>query len=478
MGRVHTPYPPVPWRPRPDQMPVMASLEAHVPNVLVIAPRQWGKDEVFMHAAATDALEIPATYAYCLPQTNQVRRNMWDAVNPRTGVNRIDEVFPESIRLKKLEQQMSVQWPSSQEKKYSSIMFTGSDNYNGLRGMTGYSYTFSEWAFCDPKSLGIIRPIVTANGGYMRFVTTPMGQNHAYTMLLDNANKPGWKCHLITNNVEHPLRRDKAARGIIHTMAHCLSDAKMQEVLEENISLYGPEIGKALTDQEYECSFEEIVPGSFYLDLILRVEREGRILNLAPRLELPVYAAFDLGFTDPTAIWFVQVKDEGWIDIIDYDEITRTSVPEMIPDLKRKPWYYSQLLLPHDGPHHEVTSGTTSEQILTAAGFRVSVMPRTDDGAQIPSVRTLLPRCRFANTPNVKRGLECLRHFHNKAKTEGGHTSWSPKPVHDWSSHGAKAFATLAYFSSDLRSGVNPPMSKMKDPYVSRADYGDAGWMR
>jgi hypothetical protein len=311
--------------------------------------------------------------------------------------------------------------------------------------------------------LGYLRPIVAENGGYMRFITTARGRNHAYQMAMDNQGKPDWAVHILPNSV-----------------THVFSDAQIRAFLEENIQLYGAEVGQALTAQEYECSFDEIVPGSFYLDLLLKIEREGRILPLAPRPELPVYAAFDLGFTDATAIWYVQIKQDGWIDVLDYDEITRTSVPEMIPDIKRKPWYYASLLLPHDGPHHAITSGTTSEQLFTAAGFTVEIMPRTDDATQIPSVRTLLPRCRFASNPAVARGLECLRHFHNKAKTEGGKTSWSPKPVHDWSSHGAKAFATLAYFAPELRSGVEYPKKTMKDPYSS-ASLGyesSGGWMR
>lgn len=470
-------YPPPSWIPRPDQFPVWLDLQRAVPNILVIGHRQWGKDEVFLRGAGLQAIKKPASYVYCLPRTNQVRRNMWEAVNPHTGISRIEETFPSDCRLKKLDQTMTIQMPVYEPEKYSSIAFTGSDNYDGLRGMVGWGYTFSEWAFCDPRALSVIRPIVEGNGGLLRFVTSSFGQNHAYKMLLDNATKPDWRCYLITNNKRHPLLSDPKAKDIIHIQSHRIPEHRMKVILEENIQLYGPDIGQAVTEQEYECSFEEIVPGSYYMDLLLKAEREGRILNMAPRPDLPVYAAFDLGFTDPTSIWFVQIKEDGWVDVVDYDEITRTSIPELIPVLRNKSWYYAELQLPHDGPHHEVTSGTTTEKILTTAGFRVRTMPRTDDGAQIPSVRQLLPRCRFANTRAVQRGLECLRHYHNKAKQDdGGRTSWSPKPVHDWSSHAAKAFATLAYFAPTLTSGVSAPPGKAAQPYQP-LHAGAGGWM-
>ena len=205
-------------------------------------------------------------------------------------------------------------------------------------------------------------------------------------------------------------------------------------------------------------------------------DSDGRVMNLPPRRDLPIYAPFDIGFTDPTAIWYVRLDEAGWYDFIDYDEIMKASVTEWVPDLKAKPWYYGSLLLPHDGPHHEVTSGTTTEKILQAAGFHVQVMPQTSDKAQIPSVRNILPRCRFANTPAVRRGLECLRHYHGTVKREGDRTSHSPKPVHDWSSHACKAMSVFAYFAGELRSGVQPPKKQVAN-LNSSPHAGGTGWM-
>lgn len=474
-------YPPKEWRPRKDQYQLWMDIVRGVPNILAVTHRQYGKDEIFMHGVGDDALNKAATYVYCLPKTVDVRKNMWDAINPHTGVNRIDEAFPEYVRVHKLDQKMMVHWPViGQENKYSTVVFTGSDNHTGLRGQTGFSYNFSEWAFCDPHALAVVRPIVEGNGGRMRFFTTAYGQNHAYKMLLENARKPDWRCYLITNNVEHQLVRDAKAQGVIHLQSHRIPADRMRNILEENIQLYGPEIGKALTDQEYECSFDEIVAGSFYLDLLLVAERERRITRLAHRPEVPVHAFFDIGYTDPTAIWYVRAREDGWFDVIDYDEYTITSAPELVPELRKKAYNYGTLHLPHDGAHHEFTSGDTAESILSRAGFRVEVMPRTDDAQQIPSVRTVIPRCRFNDSPSVRRGLDCLKHFHNKPKMDGAKTSWSPKPYHDWSSHGAKAFATLGYYAPTLQMGrhaENIPQATDKQyrtPYSERS----VGWMR
>lgn len=476
-------FPPLGWAPTPAQIPLWLDLMAGVDNIDAITHRQLGKDELFMKATCIEATKVAANYVYCLPETEHLRKAVWKAVNPDTGIGRIDEAFPEWLRLKRLDNEMIIEIPEldydnecEPTGKKSVVQFVGSDNHKALRGMVARIYNFSEWAFCDPHAMAIVRPIVERNGGKIRRFTTAYGENHAYKMLINNRNKPGHSCHLITNNTIHPLVYSELGVGIKHMQSHQISPDRMNAILEENIDLYGPSIGQAVTEQEYECSFQQIVPGSFYLDLILKMEREGRLMNIAPRPEIPVYAWFDIGYTDPTAIWYVQVKEDGWIDIIDYDEYQLTSIPELIPELKRKPWFYAALQLPHDGPHHEVTSGTTTEKILKAAGFTVQVMPRTDDSQQIPSVRSLFPRCRFNNIPNVKRGLDALRHYHNKVKKEGDRISTSIKAVHDWSSHGCKAFATGAYFAPELRTGVQPPKKPYKDIYGS--GQGASSWMR
>lgn len=457
------------WTPRPWQVPVLRDLERNVPNILVICHRRFGKTSLMLQDVRRRAALKQGNYFFMMPQTEQVRKTIWNdkvASGERRIFSELNTVLAGPPRENEMTVDLKVIKQTGEEKTYaytgetSRLQFTGSDNHRSLRGSGGYGWYLDEWAYCDPQALATIRPIIVENKGYIRFLTTPCGKNHAYKMMEEFQGKPGWAVHYL------PVSVTKAID------ANALRDVQL-----EYMSLYGPEVGRALYEQEYECSFEEIVPGSFYLDLLLKAERERRIINMAPRPDLPVYAAFDLGFTDPTSIWFVQLKEDGWVDIIDYEEITRTSIPELIPVLRNKPWYYAELQLPHDGPHHEVTSGTTTEKILTTAGFRVRTMPRTDDGAQIPSVRQLLPRCRFANTASVQRGLDCLRHYHNKAKQEaGGRTSWSPRPVHDWSSHGAKAFATLAYFAPTLTSGVKAPPGKAAQPYQPSMS-GVGGWM-
>ncbi|MGH9317130.1 MAG: hypothetical protein ACRD1P_08490 [Thermoanaerobaculia bacterium] len=427
------------WTPRPHQMAVWADLEAGIENLLLVGHRRWGKDEVGLGDCAVRAARKPANYFYCLPQQEHTRRAIWTSINPHTGVRRVDEAFPAGFRVGPFKEQEMALEVRSAGGKVSRIQFLGSDNYDAIVGGSPYGVYFSEWSIADPQALAILRPIVAENGGFMRFLTTPRGRNHVYRQMNDMRGKPGWAVHYATVN----------DTGIF-------TAEKLAAIRAENISLYGPEVGDSLFRQEYYCTFEEVTPGSYYVDLLLRAEKQGRVGDLVYSPEEPVYAAFDLGWADATAIWYAQVRKDNWVDIIGYAEFHRMSVPDMITEeLRKRPWSYAALLLPHDARQHQITSGVTAEDILTRNGFACYVMPQTDDNAQIQSVRMLLPRCNF-NAEECDRGLTCLRAFHQRYKHDhlDNKIEWRPNPVHDWSSHAAKALATLAYFAPTLRRGA------------------------
>jgi phage terminase large subunit len=454
-------------------------MEAELENILVIGHRRFGKDELGLNDCAVRASKKPANYLYMLPEGEHVRRSIWTALNPHTGRRRIDESFPEGFRVgPPKEQEMVINVHAMRADKSrvfmsgpqvqhyrSMVQFMGSDNYDAIVGASPYGLYFSEWSLADPQALAMLRPVIAENGGYTRFLTTARGKNHAWKQL-KNKGMSNWGVHLLS---------------VGDTKA--IPQSKLDEARLEAIDLYGPDVGEALFQQEYYCSFEEIVPGSFYVDLLIRMAKAGRLREITPVLEMPVYAAFDIGYTDAMAIWYFQVHENNEIDFIGYDEFQRTSVPELIPIIKQRSGFIGACLLPHDARQHQVTSGVTVETQLTQAGYTCYVMPQTDDSAQIPSCRQLLPRSNI-DPVACARGLTCLRHFHNKPKTEkGGGITWSPRPVHDWSSHAAKAFATAAFFAPSLARGVKGGRyAALNDFWTTDRQPssmgGGQGWMR
>jgi len=444
------------WTPRPYQLPIWAALERGIRYVLVVAHRRFGKDDLGLHWTAVAATQRAANYFYMLPEAEHVRTAIWTALNPGTGARRMDEAFPEWWRNGPLlDQEMTVRAQSG-----ARIKFMGSDNYNSIVGSGPVGLIFSEWALADPQAFALLRPIIVQAKGWCLFLTTPRGKNHVWGMLQEFAKDDECAAFVIP-----------ASQTDVYTAEEL---AKEHSAL---VALYGPEVGGSLYRQEYECAFEDVVPGSLYADLIEAADKDGRIVDLAVDLGEPVHVAWDLGYSDAMALWYAQVRPSGWVDLIGYEEYRKKSIPDMIHILRAHPYNYGNMLLPHDADQHHVTANLTSRDLLTRAGFLCQVAPRTDDFVQVQSVRMLLPRCTFSQT-DTERGVTCLKAFHVKEMKDK--RDWSMKAVHDWASHGAKSFAALAHFAPMLRGGAkNKPVVTLTDGdrpiYEGRTNLG---WMR
>ena len=85
------------WLPRPYQVPMWQAFDSGAKRAFLLWHRRAGKDDNGLHYTAKAAITTPATYWYMLPQQNQVRRAIWDAVNPHTGLRRVREAFPDPI---------------------------------------------------------------------------------------------------------------------------------------------------------------------------------------------------------------------------------------------------------------------------------------------------------------------------------------------------------------------------------------------
>ena len=127
------------WHPRPDQMKLWSYLEKGGKRAVEVAHRRWGKDDVALHFTAKESQKKVGNYWHMLPEYGQGRKAIWNAINPRTGLKRIDEAFPEAIRSKTLSQEMYIEFRNG-----SSWQVVGSDNYNSIVGAPPIGIVLSE----------------------------------------------------------------------------------------------------------------------------------------------------------------------------------------------------------------------------------------------------------------------------------------------------------------------------------------------
>jgi len=424
------------WEPRPHQDALWNYLQSGGTRAMAVWHRRAGKDEICLHHAAVSAMKRTGNYWHCLPEYNQARKAIWTAVNPHTGIRRIDEAFPLELRDNTNDHEMFLRL-----KMGSTWQLIGSDRYDATVGAGVAGITYSEWALANPSAWAYHRPMVEENNGWAAFITTPRGRNHAKAMF-DHASKtPNWFCERLT---------------ALDTKT--LSATQLQEALEEYQALYGQDVGSAQFQQEYMCDWHAAILGAFYALEMAQVRNENRVAEIDAIPSEPVHRAWDLGVGDDTSIWWSQSVG-GQLFILDHYASSGVGLEHyasVIEDRhKTYGWKHGDDYVPHDAKIKEWGSGRTRVETMQSMGLRPMLVPHhsLDDG--INAVRRTLPLCVF-HPRTETGGLDALEQYRREWDDEK--KAFRANAVHDWTSHPADSFR---YLSMAWRKA---PPRKVKEP--------------
>jgi len=423
------------WEPRDDQMDLWEYLQGGGLRAVECAHRRWGKDEIALHYTACTSQERIGNYWHLLPQFNQCRKAIWEAVNPHTGKLRIDEAFPDEIRAGIRNTDMMIPLKSG-----STWQVVGSDNFDALVGSPPIGIVFSEYALSDPRCWAYLSPILEENGGWAAFISTSRGDNH-FKKLVDFARiTAGWFCQI--------LPADKTP---------VFTAQRLEEIRMELIGTFGPEIGEAMFQQEYFCSFQGAILGAYYAKQMLQARKDGRITRVPHAAGSEVYTFWDLGVDDSMTIWFLQVVGKEF-RFIDYYENSGMGLAHYAKVLKEKPYVYGDHYMPHDAAVREMSSGENAKsraEVAEELGIRpvkIVQRARNTDAVMmgIEACRNILSQCWFDEVKCAKgiSALEGYRAEYNEEKKV-----LSNNPLHDHCSHGADAFRTFAVGYAEKTKG-------------------------
>ena len=202
------------------------------------------------------------------------------------------------------------------------------------------------------------------------------------------------------------------------------------------------------------------VEGAIFGEQMKQAQLEGRITDVPYNRTRPVETVWDLGFGDPTAIWFVQPYD-GWFHFIDYLEGNHLEIADYVIQLQNKRYVYGLDWVPHDAVdtiiHHNMAGADKSmsiEQLMRRAGRKPRLIPKMLITDQINAARTIFPQCRF-DLQKCTDGLQALRHYKWPSLSEQAQLDTDPrgiqspgpvqrKPLHNWASHASSAFCGAA----------------------------------
>jgi phage terminase large subunit len=408
--------------------------------------RRAGKDAFALNRTAVAAFERVGTYWHMLPQANQARKAIWDAVDEFTGVRRIDQAFPMELRETTRDHEMFIRF-----KNGSTWQLVGSDNYNSLVGSPPIGLVGSEWALADPAAWAFLRPILANNGGWAMFISTPRGQNHFAKMHRAALMDPEW-------------RKDWFAETLTVEDTKAISAEIVARELRELAAERGDTEAQSIIAQEYYCSFDAALPGSYFGELLTRMERDGQIGVHPWDPRLPVSWGSDLGMSDSTTFWLYQTVNGRPRLINFFDGSGVDDVGFYAKKLLSLPYTYAPGFMPHDGGHRRLgMAGSLSAQ-MRKYGLRNEVVPVTKDlVASIQATRTFLASALVNVEPEpfpdetreqanarMVRAIEGLRMYHRKWNE--GAQRFDDHPVHDWASNIADGLRTVAVSYRPVRS--------------------------
>ena len=201
--------------------------------------------------------------------------------------------------------------------------------------------------------------------------------------------------------------------------------------------------------REYPSSpgeaFQQSVAGSYFAKELMHLRKRGGITQV-PTLDLPVYTFWDIGRSDGTAIWFMQML--GQEDrFIWYYEGHNEDLRHYAHELQKRGYLYGAHFLPHDADHKRLSdyNKSTKEQLqLLLPGqtfFIVPVISQLMTG--IYAARKHLKTAWF-DLDGTKEGIEKLTHYKKKWSTADARYLDETPDKSNGCSEGADAFRQYA----------------------------------
>lgn len=418
-------------------------------RLMAVWHRRAGKDEIVLNAMRELAWKDPGTYWHCFPEQAQARKAIWNGVNGHTGKRRIHEAFPPSIIKRMQDNDMFIELING-----ATFQLIGSDRYDSTVGSGPKGIAYSEWALSNPSAWAYHSPMIRETGGFAAFITTPRGNNHAKTMYDRAKDNPSWFAELLS---------------IEQTGA--LSTAELDEALQEYQDLHGIDMGLAIYQQEYLCSFSGAMIGAYWGAEMFKAERDRRTLEIVPiDPNHPVHTAWDLGKAVNNPIWCFQVIG-GLPRIVDFYRPESDDLSDWCKWLDDQ-GYHGTDYVPWDIAQFVWGAKRTRSEILRDLGRKPTPVTLVSVADGLTAGRETIKVAKFHGGDDdranrVELGIEGLKNYRREWDDEL--KTFRENPVKDWAEHIGSSFRYLGLAWKEAIKAYEPPPKPKEQEYIATA---------
>ena len=414
------------FSPRDYQLPIFKAIDNGVKRIIMVWHRRAWKDKACFNVIVKKALETVGIYYYVFPTYSQGKKAVRDGID-KDWWKTIKHI-PDQVVSRKNDTEMKVELING-----SIIQIIWSDNVDSIVWTNPIWIVFSEYSLQSPVVWDFLRPILAENWGRAIFNFTPRWDNHAKE-LLDMAKENDQRLVSIQTVEDTKAISDEVL------------NAERQEIIQKNGN-------DAIFQQEYYCSFDAWINGSYYAEILTQLENKWQRTLVPYDPALDVYTVWDLWINDSTAIRFFQIMGRE-IRVIDHYENNWEWLSHYVWILREKWYRYWTVRLPHDAQARSLQTWKTVEEKMYEYWFNdVQIVPKLSVLDWINSARAILPRCYF-DKEKTERWWKCLKNYHKEFDEKRTSFKW---PEHDWSSHSSDAFRYLAVvcevFEGNVKKG-------------------------
>lgn len=398
--------------------------------------RGSGKSHFFASLLVEYAVAKPGLRAVCI---REVQKSLAQSVK---------QLIEDKIRAHAVEHLFEIMEAEIRGPGGGLIIFQGMQNHtaSSIKSLEGIDVAWVEEAqSLSARSLNLLRPTIRKSGSELWFSWNPESEDDPVDKFLRGPAAPNSAIVVKANYGDNPW--------LPQELRDELAIDRADPVKFEHVWLGG---------------YAKAVEGAYFAEHLRQAEENDRVLPLAFDPLHSLYASWDIGVSDSTAIWVAQwVGPE--IRFIDYIEGQGQPLTYYLNKLRSKGYGDAICILPHDGAHRDAVTAQRFEDHVREAGFTVEVVRNQGRGAamqRIEAVRRLFPRMWF-DRDKTEPGRKALASYHERRDDK---RQIGLGPEHDWASHGSDSIGLMAIAYREPSETIEPRVNDYRSS-------GPGGWM-